>query len=88
MIRIVFPVEADAAVFQSAKTVVGNGHAMRVTRQILEHAAGSAEGRLDVNDPFELSGCFTQGLERLRLYQVAQFAGEAELAFAKSLAER
>ena len=67
VIRVVFPVEADAAVFQSAKPVVGDGDAMSVASQILEHAPGSTEGRLDVNHPFEVSGCFTQGLERGRL---------------------
>ena len=60
---------------------------MSVASQILEHASGSTEGRLDVNDPFELRGCFTQGLERGRLGQIAKFAGEVELAFAKSLSQ-
>ena len=88
VIRIVFPVKADAAVFQSAKTVVGDGDAMSVASQILEHTPGSTEGRLDVNDPFEVSGCFTHGLERGWLRQIAKFAGEAELTFAKSLSQR
>ena len=88
VIGIVFPVEADAAVFQGSKAMVGNGHAVRVARQILEHAAGSTERRLDVNDPFEFSGCFTQGLERCRLSQIAKFAGEVKPPFAKSLSQR
>ena len=46
VIGIVFPVEADAAVFHRSKAMVGNGHAVRVAGQILEHAAGSTEGRL------------------------------------------
>jgi hypothetical protein len=78
MVRIVFPVEADVAVFQSAKPVVGDGDAMRVARQILEHASWSTEGRLEVNDPFELRGCFTQGPERCRLSQMSKLAGEGE----------
>src|SRR5579863_3617864 len=88
MIGIVFPVKADAAVFQSAKPVVGDGDAMGVASQILEHTPGSTEGRLDVNHPFEVSGGFTQGLERGRLGQIAKFAGEMELTFAKSLSQR
>ena len=60
---------------------------MSVASQILEHTPGSTEGRLDVNDPFELSGCFTHGLERGRLRQIAKFAGEAELTFAKRLSQ-
>ena len=87
VIRVVFPVEADAAVFQSAKPVVGDGDARSVASQILEHTPGSTEGRLDVNHPFEVSGCFTQGLECGRLCQIAKFAGKMELAFAKSLSQ-
>ena len=88
MVRVVFPVEADAAVLQSAKPVVGDGDAMSVASQILEHAPWSTEGRLDVNDPFELGGCFTQGLERGRLGQIAKLAGEVKATFAKSLSQR
>lgn len=87
VISIVFPVEADTAVLQSAKPVVGDGDAMSVAGQILEHAAWSAEGRLDVNDPFELGGCFTHGLECGWLGQIAKLAGEVKPTFAKSLAE-
>jgi hypothetical protein len=61
---------------------------MSVASQILEHAARSTEGRLDVNDPFEVVSFFTQGLERGGLGQLAKFTGEAELAFAESLSQR
>lgn len=87
VIGVVFPVEADAAVFQSAKSVVRDGDAVSVPSQILKHAPGSTEGRLDVNHPFEVSGGFTQDLERGRLRQIAKFSGEMELAFAKSLSQ-
>jgi hypothetical protein len=60
---------------------------MSVASQILEHAPGSTEGRLDVNHPFELGGFFTHGLEHGRLGQIAKFTGEAELAFAESLSQ-
>ena len=87
VIGVVFPVKADAAVFQSAKTVVGDGDAMRVASQILEHAPGSTEGRLDMDDPFDLCGSFTHGLERGWLGQIAKFTGEVELTFAKRLSQ-
>jgi len=61
VIRVVFPVKADAAVSQSAKPVVGDGDAMSVAGQILEHAAGSTEGSLDVDHPFEVSGSYPTG---------------------------
>lgn len=60
---------------------------MSVASQILEHAARSTEGRLDVNHPFEMVSFFTEGLERGGLGQLAKFAGEAELAFAKSFSQ-
>jgi hypothetical protein len=41
-----------------------------------------------VNDPFELGGCFTQGLERGWPGQIAKLAGEVKLTFAKSLSQR
>ncbi len=88
MISVVFPLEAHMAVFQSAKTVVGDGDAMSVAGQILQYAPRSAEGRLNVNDPFEPCGCLTQGLERGRLSQIAKLAGEVKTTFAKSPSQR
>ena len=84
MVRVVFPVEADVAVFQRAKTVIGDGDAVSVASQILEHASWATEGRLDVNDPFELRGYFTHGLKRGRLGQIAKLAREVKPTFAKS----
>ena len=39
-------------------------------------------------DPFEPRGCFTHGLERSRLGQIAQLAGEVKATFAKSPSQR
>ena len=88
MISVVFPLEAHMAVFQSAKTVVGDGDAMSVAGQILQYAPRSAEGRLNVNDPFELRRCFGHGLERGWLGQIAKLAGEVKTTFAKSPSQR
>src|ERR1700683_4841540 len=43
VIRVVFPVKADAAVFQGAQPVVGNGDAMSVASKILVHTEGGTE---------------------------------------------
>ena len=83
MIRVVFPVEADATILQSAKPLVGDGDAVSVASQILEDASWSPEGRLEVNDPFELCGRFTHGLERCGLGQIAKLAREVKPTFAK-----
>jgi|HubBroStandDraft_4_1064222.scaffolds.fasta_scaffold74345_3 hypothetical protein len=83
VVRVVFPVKADMAVVQGAKPVIGDGDAMSVASEILEHASWSPQGRLYVNNPFELSGCFTHGLERRRLSQIAKLAREVKPTFAK-----
>jgi hypothetical protein len=88
VIGVVFPVKADVTILQGAKPVIGDGDAMSVAGQILEYAPGSTEGRLDVNDPFELGGCFTQGLECGRLGQIAKLAGEVKPTLAKSPSQR
>jgi len=63
-VLIVLPVEADAAVFERAKPVVGDGHAMGIAGQILQHALRSAEGRLGVDHPFDAGGLLTQSAKR------------------------
>ena len=68
--RVVFPVEADATVFERTQTMVGDGDAVRVAGQILQHAARSAEGRFDVNHPIDISGLIAQSLERDRVRRV------------------
>ena len=88
MIRVVLPVEGDMAVFQGAKTVVGDGHSVGIASQVLEHAPGSTEGRLNVNHPLHLGGSFTHSLERGRLGQIAELAGEGKPTFAKSPSQR
>src|ERR1700687_1761502 len=82
---IVLPFKTDAAVFESAKTMVGDGHAVGVASQILENALRSAEGRLDVNHPFDFGGLLTQGLESVGSSQGLEFAGEAQGAVTEGL---
>jgi hypothetical protein len=43
--------------------MVGDGYAVGVASQILEHALRSAEGRLDVNHPFDFGGLLTHSFE-------------------------
>jgi hypothetical protein len=62
-VGIIFPLKTYAAIFKSAKAVVGDGDAVRVASQILEYSAGSTEGRLDVNHPIDGGGFFAQSLE-------------------------
>ena len=50
-VGVVFPKECDVAVGHGHETVVGNGHAVRIARQILEYMFWSAKWRLGVDDP-------------------------------------
>ena len=63
VVRIIFPLKTDAAILEGAESMVGDGHAVGVASQILEHELGSAEGRLDVNHPFDVGGFLAQGFE-------------------------
>jgi hypothetical protein len=51
---VISPTEGDAVVFKSHDPVVGDGDAVGVAGQAVEHMFGSAEGRLGVNDPVRL----------------------------------
>lgn len=87
VLRVVLPFKTDAAVFQCAKAMVGDGYAMGIARQILEHALRSAERRLDVNHPFDFGGLLAQGLEWSGRSQRAKLAGETQGAAAEGLAQ-
>jgi hypothetical protein len=52
---IVSPTESDAIVLKGHETMVGDGYAMGVARQVVENMFGTAEGWLGVNDPVLLA---------------------------------
>ncbi len=60
---------------------------MGVASEILENALRSAEGRFDVNHPFDFGGLLTQSLECGGRGQGSEFAGEAQGAVAEGLAQ-
>jgi hypothetical protein len=45
------PTKGNLAVGQRDQSMVGNGYAMGVAAQVLEHIVGAAEGWFGVNDP-------------------------------------
>src|SRR5207249_854769 len=51
---IVLPAEGHAALIQRDEPAVGDGHSMRVARQVGQHSLGPGEGTLGVDDPFAL----------------------------------
>jgi len=51
-VPIVFPLEGDLAIFERQQAPIGNGHAMSVASQVLQHVLRSAKRGLGVNHPF------------------------------------
>ena len=87
VVGVVFPFEADEAVFERAQAVVGNGDAVSVAGQILQHTAWPAEGWFGVNDPFDGGRRLAESVEGGWFRQSFEFAVEVESAFAKGPAQ-
>jgi len=67
--------------------MVGDGHAMGVTTQILEHILGTAEGRFGVDDPVFSEQWPEPGSEDLGLREQSQIGGKVQLAMLKGRLE-
>src|SRR5712692_7068967 len=65
MVAIILPQEADAAVGESEEAAVGDGDAMGIAGEIIEHLLGSAERSLGIDDPG--NGPQAAGRRRIRL---------------------
>jgi hypothetical protein len=69
------------------KAMVGDGHAMGVTAQILEHMLGASEGWFAINHPVLSKQGSKPGSKDLRLGQERQIAREVELIVLESVLE-
>ena len=67
--------------------MVGDGHAMGVAAQVLEHIVGAAEGWFGVNDPVFSEQRSQPGSEDLGLREQSQIAGKIKLAILKGRPE-
>src|SRR5579883_440519 len=52
---VVFPLKRDLILLKCQQALIGDGHAVGVAAEILEHLLWAAEGRLGVNYPFDFS---------------------------------
>src|SRR6202166_723572 len=77
------PTKGDLAVGQRDQSMVGDGHAMGVTAEILEHILGTAEGWFAVDDPVSSEQWSEPGSEGLGLREQSQIAGKMKLAMLK-----
>jgi len=74
------PAEAHLSVFEAEQPSVGDGDAMRVAGQILQHMFRSSEGRLGVDHPLCSAQGAKQSVKCAWRCQFGQLAGEAEFA--------
>ena len=58
VLAIVLPGEADLAVVEPDQAAVGDGDAVRISPDIVEHLSRSGERRLGVDDPVDLGQSF------------------------------
>src|ERR1700678_4525329 len=81
------PAEAHLSVFEAEQPCVGDGDAMRVAGQILQHMFRSSEGRLGVDHPLCSAQGAKQSVKCAWRCQFGQLAGEAEFAAPVALLE-
>ena len=79
----VAPPKSDLAVGPRDQSMIGDGHAMGVAAQILEHIFGAAEGRFGVDDPVFSEQRSEPGSEDFVLGEQSQIAGKMKLAVLK-----
>ena len=70
-VRVIFPAEGDLAVLQTDQPVIGDGHAMGVARQIVQHMLRSAERLADIDHPAMAVQHVQKSRERARFRQPA-----------------
>ena len=73
----VLPAEAYLTVLEAEESSVGDGDAMGVAGQILQHMLGSTKGRLRVDDPLSTPEASKQRVKGARRIQCRQLASEA-----------
>src|SRR5262249_33985425 len=83
----VAPAKSDLAIGEGDQAMVGDGHAMGVAAQILQHVCGAAEGMFQVDDPVLSVEWPQPGGEGFGLSEKLQVSMEVELAVTEGLFE-
>lgn len=76
---IVFGGEGNVAVVQLDETVVGDGDAMSIPAQVVEHLTGTTEGRLGIDHPLLTTQAVKQTLESTWFGQMSERAMKREV---------
>ena len=80
----VAPTKGDLSVVESNQSVVGDGDAMGIAAEILQHVIGSAEGWFGVDDPIFAEERTQPGCEELGMGERCEFSGQVQLATLES----
>jgi len=95
VVAVILPLEGDLVFLDVAEAVVGNGHTVGVTANVVEDLFRPGEGRFGIDHPFGLArgrqmriplGSVLQLVERARELQLARIEGLLEV-FQKQAAE-
>ena len=81
------PAKSDLAIGERDQAMVGDGHAMGVAAQVLQHIFGTTKGTFQVHHPVLPIQWPQLGGEDLGLRKKLQVSLEVELAIVKSLFE-
>ena len=71
------PAKAHLSVVKAEQPSVGDGDAVGISGQVLQHMFGSAEWGLGVDHPLLVAQCVEQGVKCTRLRERSQGTGEA-----------
>ena len=82
------PAKCHISIGKGDQALVGNGHAMCVAAEIAENIFRTAEWPFAVNDPVAAEHFTDEGVKRLRVRKMLQFAMKLDFALGERLLER
>ena len=79
MVGRVTPAKGNVAVRQCQQAMVGDGDAVGIAAEILQHVLGPAEGWFGVDDPIFAEERTQPGSEELGMGERCEFSGQVQL---------
>ena len=83
-VSVVLPAEGDLAVGNGHETVIGDGHAVRIAGQVMEHMFRPAERSFGVDHPILTKQRPEKSMKRLLSGKWLEATGKREFALTKS----
>lgn len=85
---VIFPLKSDVAVLQAQDALIGDGDAVGVAANVLQHLNRAAEGWLGIDDPRGAAQRHEEAPESLPVMEGGQCPVELELTGGASLFQR